>query len=258
MKHTLKTYFNFLILLTFSLQVNAADSLIEPYWEISFLGGPAILHAQNTVLEVTNIESDKTFQKNQGNWKYWTAELGLGYAIPLYGVTRYSNQIQWFPIIEPQINAYYLQGNVEGNVRLYYQYPSNLINDYTIEFDSTRLMFDAALTFFSWHTISVNGIAGIGPSWNRVGYSSKQAEHCDEVFLDKHTRTNFAYEFGGSINYSLSEPISFSVEYLYTGFNNVALSKNGHVGNNRILSGIESSAFNLNSQAVLFGIRFRR
>jgi hypothetical protein len=55
----------------------------EPYWEILLLGGTAELDAENTLIHVTNIETDKITQDNDGDWKSWTVQLGLGYMVPL-------------------------------------------------------------------------------------------------------------------------------------------------------------------------------
>ena len=82
------------------------------------------------------------------------------------------------PAIEPQINTYFLQGNNNGDVDLFTNLsPGNgSEGDYSIELQSTRLMFDLALTFATYRNLSIYGIAGIGPSWNRIDYESKEAD----------------------------------------------------------------------------------
>ena len=227
----------------------------ESYWEFQLFGGTANLDADNVVL--SNLapfseEADKAIQNNQGDWKSWTVQAGMGYVIPLFDSERFSDELQWLPAIKPQINAYYLKGNIEGDLYRYYQYTDLISTDYKMDFESTRLMFDVALTFASWRNVSVYGIAGIGPAWNRIGFLYGEYS-TPEVKLNKHTQTNFAYEFGGGLTYALSEHLSITAEYLYTGFNDVELGDSGNIGHDLPISEVKSNSFDLNSQAVLVG-----
>jgi opacity protein-like surface antigen len=223
-----------------------------PYWEILGMGGFGAFDAGDSTLDITGSEVDKLVQTNENDWETWTAQLGVGYVIPLFDAEEYSDEIQWFPAIEPQLNVYYLEGDIVGDV---YRFESPDFNeaDYSINLKSTRLMFDVALTLASWRDLSVFALAGIGPSWNRLDFSSHIDEgvDCDlnDVGVDSHTDTNFAYEFGGGVTYELTEHLALSAEYLFTGFDDLKL------GNSDDVEDLDPSDFHLNSSAFLFGLR---
>lgn len=235
------------------------DNEHEPYWELLLFGGTAELNTDNTTITTYDyLPADKIKQNNEGSWKSWTIQAGVGYVVPLFGAERLSDEVQWFPAIEPQLNVYYLKGNVDGNVDRYYKYPDvDPSNDtgYKMDIESTRLMLDVALTFVSWRNVSLYGIAGIGPSWNRVGFHGKENDCVEAVNLSQDTTTNFAYEFGGGLSYLLNEHLSLTAEYLYTGFNDIAIGDSGHLGNGAELSDVDSKDFDLHSQAVFAGFR---
>ncbi len=251
---------NYQTLLLLSLLLPTAPSIAkeyEPYWSILLSGGLASLDAQNSIIYLMqDAPGDELNQSNSNDWKSWTVQLGVGYAIPLFDSKEYSDELQWFPLIEPQIKAYYLQGNIDGHVDMFYQYPGDYYDtDYTTDFESTRLMFDLALTFASYRNLSVYGLAGLGPSWNRVNYHAKENICWQSVNLDAKTSTNFAYEFGGGLNYSLNEHIAITSEYLYTGFDNIQLSNEGDSGT-QSLEEVSAGDFDLHSQAVFLGFRW--
>jgi opacity protein-like surface antigen len=224
-------------------------------WEILLFGGTSALDADNTLIHISEDETDKITQSNAGDWKSWSLQLGLGYIIPLSDAKHRTKKFQWFPSIEPQMNLYFLKGNIEGAVDRFYQYAGNYSDtDYKINLESTRLMFDIALTFASYRNFSIFGIAGIGPSWNRIGYDTGVVNEA-ELHLSKKTQTNFAYEFGGGISYAFTEHLSVTGEYLFTGFNNIELSENGIEGNDREIT-VKSDKFDLNAQTVFFGLRY--
>ncbi|MGA2654403.1 MAG: outer membrane beta-barrel protein [Gammaproteobacteria bacterium] len=224
------------------------------HWEILLLGGIATLDADSTLIHASDIQTDQITQTNEDDWKSWSVQLGLGYIIP-FSDDDDADNLQWFPSIEPQINVYYLKGNVDGYVDRFYQYPGNYSDtDYHSRFESTRLMFDLALTFAAYQDFSIFGIAGIGPSWNRMTYDTGVSEGA-ELHLHANTQTNFAYEVGGGINYAMCEQLSITAQYLFTGFTDVALGNNGTEGGDREIT-VESEDFNLNAQSILLGLRF--
>lgn len=241
-------------LATTAIHAKEMDDDFSP-WEILLFGGTAALDADDILIQASNIESDKAIQNNEDDWKSWSVQLGLGYIIPLDDDEHSSETLQWFPSIEPQFNVYFLKGNVNGNTDRFFQYPGNFSdNDFTTDLESTRFMFDVALTFASYSDFSFFGIAGIGPAINRVGYNTNEVNGA-ELHLDKKTQTNLAYEFGAGISYALSEHLSVTGEYLFTGFHNVELSENGTEGANREIH-VQSDAFNINAQTVFLGLRF--
>jgi hypothetical protein len=231
------------------------EEIAEPYWEVIMMGGTASLDAENTTIDMTADETDQLQQRNDGDWKSWTANLGVGYVIPIFDSVVYSDEVQWLPAVEPQINGYFLKGNINGNVDRYYEFPGNFSDtDYSMELESTRVMFDVSLTLASYRNLSIYAIAGIGPSWNRIDFETPNCAPGEEIEIDPHTTVNFAYEFGGGINYALTEHIALTVEYLYTGFNDLRLDDDGEVGG--VDQELKSDDFDLSSQAVLFGIRY--
>ncbi|MFA6038189.1 MAG: hypothetical protein WC748_08745 [Legionellales bacterium] len=64
--------------------------------------------------------------------------------------------------------------------------------------------------------------------------------------IQSESSTSFAYEFGGGMSYAVLEDVSISLEYLYTGFNDVAL---GDYHDSDLV--IEGSDVNINTQSML-------
>lgn len=95
--------------------------------------------------------------------------VSLGYVYFISHAKRYSEKVQWFPMVEPELNVYY---NVYQNSGDVYRFDSAAFNEltYNMPIHSTRLMADVALTIASWRKFSVYGIAGIGNAWNRISY----------------------------------------------------------------------------------------
>lgn len=227
-------------------------------WEITLAGGTAELSAQDFASNIYSNPSDKNQQQNAGDWKAWTVQAGVGYRLPLWGAEDYSEEIQWLPLLVPQINYYYLEGDIAGRVDKYYGYPidDNCDVDYSVSFASSRLMADINLTFISWRNYSLYGKAGIGPSWNRLDYFSKEGPASKELRINPQTDTNFAYEFGGGARIAVTEQLYLSLEYLYAGFTELALNNQGTLEEVGELDDFESENFNLTSQEVLLGINF--
>ena len=216
----------------------------EPYWEFLAMGAFAAINTDDFFISETENWKDK-FSPDDGSWESWSAQLGVGYMIPLFDAEEYSDELQWFPGIEPQVNVYYLDGNTSGDVYLFESADFNNAG-YGLDIESTRLMFDTALTVASWRNISVYGIAGLGIAWNNVGFNITPNEDCPYTFYpESKSQTNFAYEFGGGVTLDITENIAFSAEYLYTGFSDVDIEMNE----------FESNNIDLSSQAVFLGFR---
>ena len=201
-----------------------------PYWEFLAMGGIASLVMNDVTLDLTSIEVDELHQTHKDEWRAWTANLGFGYVIPFFDISR-PNDAQWFTAIEPQINAYYLQGSMKGDFDRFVNFPG-IFNDtdYSLRVESARLMFDTSLTFLTLRNLSFFGIAGIGPSWNRVTLDAYETDCLMELDIERHTSTNLAYEFGGGLIFTASENLAFTAEYLYTGFRNVKLGDEVDIG----------------------------
>lgn len=251
---------SFIFSLLFLIQLYCGQVLANDLspWQITLSGGTAELNAQDFTTNIypNQTPSDKNQQQNAENWKAWTVQAGLGYRFFLWDAKGYSNDIQWLPLLVPQINFYYLQGNVNGTVNKYYEYPIDPDCDvnYSVGVSSSRLMADLNLTFISWRNYSLYGKAGIGPSWNQVNYHSKEGPSSDTIYLDRQIDTNFAYEFGGGAQVDITKNLGLSLEYLYTGFTQLELNNEGSQEGVGELDDVDSEHFNLSSQAVLLGI----
>jgi len=220
----------------------------ENYWELMIFGGAATMDIDPTI-RVTPSETNRLSQENGSQLDSWTAQLGVGYVIPLFDSERFSDEIQWLPAIEPQINVYYLSGDNKGDV--YFDSSNDFdVADYKMRIDSTRLMFDLGVTLASYRNFSVYGLAGIGPSWNDIDYSATpnaNGEDCGvgHVSADSNS-TNFAYEFAAGITYDLNDDFGVSLQYLFAGFSDVEVED----------SGLKSSDIDLHSNSIMLGLRW--
>lgn len=227
-------------------------------WEITLSGGSAQLNAQDftTNLYPNQTPDDKNQQQNAGEWKAWTVHAGIGYRFFLGDAKNSSQDIQWLPLFIPQLNFYYLQGNIEGRVDKYYEYPidPNCDVGYSTRVSSSRLMADTNLTLISWHRYSLYAKAGVGLAWNQVDYHSTDGPYSQTLSLAQQTDTNFAYEFGGGARVDINPYVGFSVEYLYTGVMQLELNNKGALADVGEIGDMESEPFNLSSQAILLGV----
>ncbi|CEG58387.1 SPOR domain-containing protein [Legionella fallonii] len=226
---------------------------------IDFIGaiGVANLAADNGYLGVTSSETDTLVQTNGNNWNALAAQLGVGYVYYLRNYDPYSDQIQWFTAIEPELNGYYLgQSNIKGDV---WRFGSPDFNDmtYDMPINSYRLMVDGALTVVSKRQYSLYAIGGIGNAWNRAGYSdaSLNGIPCADQSLNLNTATHssFAWEVGAGLSYAFNNRFSLSLEYLYADLGNVQTSGTGFTGTISTPVLIPAN-FKLTSQAALVGL----
>lgn len=219
--------------------------------------GIANIRADKSRLGVTSFEFD-TLVPNHNQWKTFAAQFGVGYVHYFGDAQRYSEHVQWFPSIEPQINGYYLDGNssIQGEV---WRFESSEFNDlrFKSSLQSTRLMFDAALTVVSRQQYSLYVIGGIGNAWNRLSYKDSDNEDgpCSNGNLHLHSRTHsgFAWEAGGGLMYSYNDRVAVTLQYLYTDLGEASSSASGTVG------GISSPVivpprFDLSAQTVSLGV----
>lgn len=242
------------ILLVDSSIALASDDF-EPFFELLVMGGVSTLDAEDASMIMSASETDLLTQTNDGDWESWTGQLGVGYVYPLAEDLE-TGDVQWFSLINPQINLYYLDGDtIEGDV---YQYQSADFNflDYTMDYHSTRLMFDLGITVASIDGFSIYAIGGLGLAWNEIDFLATPNQlglDCGVVGynLNSQSSTSFAYEFGGGITAAVNDDIAISLEYLYTGFTDVELGNNTDSDFD-----IQNSDLDINSQSVLLGLRF--
>lgn len=227
------------------------------YWEWNLFGGIAALSQETSdLIFYEGMPADKLRQSNQSSWAAWTVGSGLSRTLPLFDSKQNDHELQWLPVIKPQLNVYFLQGDMNGVLEQFYEYPgAGVDTDYSIDLNSTRLMFDLALTLASWRDFSIYAMAGIGPSWNRVGFHSDQNNCLQARSLNTYKDINFAFEWGGGIDYTLFDQVSLMVEYLYTSIYSVELAHSGE-SINMLVSGVESNSFDIHSQALIAGLRY--
>jgi len=221
--------------------------------------GVARLNTGNSNLGVTSSETDRLVQTNSNNWNTFAGQLGIGYVYYFANAQRYSDQLQWFPSVEPELNAYYLSKNsaVTGDV---WRFGSPAFNQltYKIPVRSSRLMLDAALTILSQQQFSLYAKGGIGNAWNRISYSDIDNEPNDpcpnqRLHLNSNTRSNFAWEAGGGVSYAFNDRVALSLEYLYADLGNTRGSAYGNTGTITVPV-IVPPRFNLVAQTGLLGI----
>lgn len=230
--------------------------IMPNHFEVIGAGGVAALDAENSRLGVTSSEIDKLVQTNSDDWNTAAGQLGIGYIYNFCHASRCSDRVQWFPSIEPELNLYYLSSNsIDGDV---WRFGSPGFNDLTFDMPlrSTRLMLDVALTVAAWRQYSIYAIGGLGNAWNRLGYSDRDKGNlpCPEqrLRLSSHTRSQFAWEVGGGLNFAFNDRIGLSLEYLFTHLGNVRTSGSGNAG--ILTTAIIPAHFNLSSQTGLLGL----
>ena len=219
--------------------------------------GVASIDSSDGYLGVTSSETDRLIQTNNNDWNTLAAQLGVGYVYYLRNYTPYSDQVQWFPSIEPEINGYYLgQSSIKGDVWRFGS-PNNNDMTYTMPIESYRLMLDGALTVVSKKQYSLYVIGGIGNAWNRGSYNDadRNGIPCVDQFLNLNTTThsNFAWEVGAGLSYAFNNRLSLSLEYLYADLGSLKTPGTGFTGAITTPALVPAS-FELTSQAALLGL----
>jgi outer membrane autotransporter protein len=227
-----------------------------PHFEVLAAGSVSALDAGNLSLSVTTSETDLLVQTNENSWTSWGGQLGVGYDYPLFNALSYSDHVQWFTAIEPQLNVYYSTYRNEGDV---YRFGNAAFNDlnYNMLIHSTRLMFDVALTVAEWKRFSVYGIVGIGNAWNDISYSdsTNAGLPCSLQSISSSSNNNvgdFVWEAGAGLEYKLTNRLELSLEYLYTDFGSQDFDGN-KVSTTLTRPNFDPS-FSMRTQGVLFGV----
>lgn len=241
---------------------NGKDGLLAPvkgpnHLEVIGALGIASLNAGDGSLGVTSNETDRLVQTNSNDWNTFTAQLGIGSIYYLRDAQQYSENTQWFPSVEPELNAYYLGGNgIKGDV---WRFQSPNFNDmtYKMPINSYRLMLDTALTVVSKRQYSLYAIGGIGAAWNHIGYSdaNNSGLPCtiQSLNLNSNTPSNFVWEAGAGLSYALNNRFSLSLEYLYVDLGRINTPSTGFTGT---ISApvLVPAEMRLSSQAALLGL----
>ncbi|MBA3535379.1 MAG: SPOR domain-containing protein [Tatlockia sp.] len=243
------------------LVIGDKDAAIAPlrnpnHFEVIGAVGIANLEAEDGYLVVTSDETDQLIQTNHNDWNNFTGQLGIGYVYYLHGAQQYSENLQWFPWIEPELNGYYLsRNNIRGDV---WRFSDSEYNDfsYTMPTKSSRLMMDVALTVLSKKQFSLFALGGIGNSWNRVGYRDAPRNNlpCPEEYLNLNStsRSSFSWEAGAGLSFALNSRFALSLEYLYADSGKVKTPTNGFGAINTY--NIAPADFKLTTQSALLAL----
>lgn len=229
---------------------------------IEVLAGLGIskLDADDGKFGVTASETDTLHQTNSQSWSSYDGQLGIGYVYYLDNtIPTCSNDLQWFPTIESEINIYELVSNsIDGDV---FRFGSSSFNDFSFDIPvhSTRLMFDAALTIASMQQASVYVIGGIGTAWTRLSYHERPKNTpCPDqtvTFKNASSNSHYAWELGAGITYGFTDMMGVSFEYLYTHFGNVSVSGNATTGS-ITAPVISNPSLNLSSQTAMIVLHY--
>lgn len=237
--------------------VEVEDIDDDSYFQLSLSAGIANASQHDSELVVTQSETDILKQTNDNNWSGWTVQFGLGYVVPLYwewnDEDESETQIQWLNAITPQLNLYILNGtDLTGEVKRFND-SDDVDATYNMQFDSTRLMFDTAINILSVRDFSFFAMAGLGIAWTSTDFVMLHDSHVriDDLDLGASNDSDFAYEFGGGINYYIDEDFDISLQYLYTRFSNVNVS--GQDENFKVYS----SDLDIKTQSLLLGARIK-
>ncbi|MFI4955175.1 MAG: hypothetical protein ACHP9Y_04600, partial [Gammaproteobacteria bacterium] len=192
----------------FITTIVSAAKEVEPTLQLTGMLGIANIQQNDATYDLTSSETDKLVATDTQNWDSWSLQLGAGYKIPLFwniNKEKSADDIQWFTAITPQINFYILNGtDIPGQV---YRFEDSDDNDaaYKMKFNSTRLMFDTALTIAKLRRLSVQGIAGLGFARNSVDLALEPYPdtHLEPLNFNGGSSTGFAYEFGAGLTYAL-------------------------------------------------------
>ena len=119
------------------------------------------------------------------------------------------------------VNAYYVGGHDPSGQVYRFGLPQFNFDNYDIDLNSTRIMFD---TEWDFHPVGQRVvpflIGGIGDAINNMGYSESPISDTNDpggqVSLDHHVTHNFAYEVGLGIKVLLTQNSQLSLRYLYS------------------------------------------
>ncbi|MGA2654780.1 MAG: outer membrane beta-barrel protein [Gammaproteobacteria bacterium] len=239
------------------------DYLWEGEFDASLLLGISSISQDDSIIQSDLTETDLLVQ-NSSNWDSWTGQFGIGYEMPLYWSfgeddDNYDedSDISWFDTLTPQINVFIIGGtDLDGNIYTF-ENPEHQIATYSIDFHSTRLMFDLGLDILTVRNFSFYAIGGLGIAWNTTEFHwNKDPDEPDVkpgFSLEETDTSSFAYEFGGGVDYAASEDIDIALQYLYTVFDDVSVS--GLNPNSYFDYEAHSSDFDVKAQSILLGVR---
>ena len=159
-----------------------------------------------------------------GCWHWSACRLCFHWSGP-----RISDELRWFPTIEPMLNLYYSSFNINGDVYLFNNVFLNTPR-YTTTIKNTRLLLDVALSIFSKRGFSVYGLLGIGEGWSRLNYQDKIGSDVRVKLITEH-ETNVVWEFGAGLAYAFDRKFGVSLEYVWTDLGRMHTANSGSTNN---------------------------
>jgi len=213
-------------------------------------GGVAGVHTRDSQMQVTSTEIDTLDQTNSYRWDNATGQLGLGYVYYMVDGPRISEDLRWFPTVEPMLNLYYSNLDVKGDV---YRFKSVFLNDldYKTTIRNTRLMLDVALTIVSKCKYSLYGVLGIGEGWSRLSYRD-YAGSTTRLNLNTENENNVVWNIGAGAAYAFNQSVNVSLEYVWTDLGRMQTSSRGATGN-IVNPQLVGANFQVTTQAIMLG-----
>lgn len=239
------------------------DYLWEGEFEASLLLGIASISQDDSIMQSDITETDLLVQ-NSSDWDSWTGQFGIGYEMPLYWSFGEDDddfeddpEISWFNTLTPQLNVFIIGGSdLDGNIYTF-ENPEHQIATYSIDFHSTRLMFDLGLDVLTVRNFSFYALAGLGIAWNTTEFhwipDPDEPNVKPGFSLEETDTSSFAYEFGAGVDYAASEEIDLTLQYLYTVFDGVSVS--GLNPNSDFDYQAHTTDFDVKAQSILLGVR---
>jgi opacity protein-like surface antigen len=223
-----------------------------PVWEAQIQAGAAFVHSGNANLGVTTSETDTLASTNDPT--AFHGGVGVGYLRPLKKTPENWNG---FTYLKPAINFYFLSTmHFEGDV-YEFQEPSLNNDNYQMNVQSQRFMFDLSTDLLNWKNWSITGLAGLGIAWNESKYSdygNQSFNQGERLTLNRYTAAQFAWEVGAGLRYQMSEKWSLSLDYLYT---DLGKAKTGSSIKNSDIAhpSISSGDFRIRSNSILLSLQ---
>jgi opacity protein-like surface antigen len=227
--------------------------LLEEGFEVTVMVGLASVDQEDGSYQATSDQTNSLIQTEGDELGSWTAQIGVGYRYKLQDEDD-EDEIQWFTDLTPQINLYYLDGNDLGGEVYRFEVPELNQTDYTMDFSSTRLMFDLGLTVAAYQEFSVYALAGLGVAWNNNNLETS-TDDAYEIHLDDNNTTSFAYEVGAGVGYAITDDWGLSLQYLYADLGDASVQGTSHpVEGDKDDFEIPGSDTDITSQALMLGV----
>ncbi len=217
-------------------------------------GGGRLNSYNGNKLEITSpvTQTGTLTNMSKGNNKF-VGGVGIGYDFMVAPTANDANSPYLLRDISVIINAYYMQGDRDGNLNVTgYTQPTYRYNS-TIK--SGRLMADTEWNFHPiWPLVIPFAQGGIGVARNTMNLNTKPISgvtNLGRVSLDNHSQFQFAWEAGGGIKIPVNDHLQLSARYLYVGLGSV---ESGKADSNDGFTLAKPFTANLTSQEILGGI----